>query len=66
VFTRDPDGHVRFKRPALREVAYETLPFRLRRELHGAVAEALEHAQGDDVDADPAVLSLHFILAGDP
>jgi class 3 adenylate cyclase/tetratricopeptide (TPR) repeat protein len=65
VFTRDPDGHVRFKRPALREVAYETLPFRLRRELHGAVAEALERAQGDDVDADPAVLSLHFILAGD-
>lgn len=37
VFTRDPDGHVRFTRPALREVAYETLPFRLRRELHGAV-----------------------------
>jgi class 3 adenylate cyclase/tetratricopeptide (TPR) repeat protein len=65
VFTRDPDGHVRFKRPALREVAYETLPFRLRRELHGAVAKALERAQGDDVDADPAVLSLHFILAAD-
>jgi tetratricopeptide (TPR) repeat protein len=64
VFTRDPDGHVRFKRPALREVAYETLPFRLRRELHGAVAAALERVQGHDVDADPAVLSLHFILAG--
>jgi tetratricopeptide (TPR) repeat protein len=65
VFTHDPDGHVRFKRPAPREVAYETLPFRLRRELHGTVAEALERVQGVDVDADPAVLSLHFILAGD-
>jgi tetratricopeptide (TPR) repeat protein len=65
VLARDTDGHVRFKRPALREVAYETLPFRLRRELHRTVAEALERARGDDVDANPAVLSRHFILAGD-
>jgi tetratricopeptide (TPR) repeat protein len=65
VFARDPDGHIRFKRPALREVAYETLPFRLRRELHAAVAQSLERIQGKDVDADPGVLSLHFILAGD-
>jgi tetratricopeptide (TPR) repeat protein len=64
VFAQDPDGHVRFKRPALREVAYETLPFRLRRELHAAVASALEPLLGVDVDADPAVLSLHFMLAG--
>jgi class 3 adenylate cyclase/tetratricopeptide (TPR) repeat protein len=65
VFAQDPDGHIRFKRPALREVAYETLPFRLRRELHAALATALEPLLGVDVDADPAVLSLHFTLAGD-
>jgi class 3 adenylate cyclase/tetratricopeptide (TPR) repeat protein len=64
ILARDPDGHVRFKRPALCEVAYDALPFRLRRELHAAVAQALEKDLGLDVDADPAVLSQHFILAG--
>ncbi len=65
VFARDPDGHVRFKRPALREAAYEGLPFRTRRALHAAVAASLEQELGRDADADPAVLSLHFIRAGD-
>jgi tetratricopeptide (TPR) repeat protein len=66
IFAYDPDGHVRFKRPALRDVAYASLPFRLRRQLHAALADALERDIGLDVDADPAVVSLHFILAGDP
>jgi tetratricopeptide (TPR) repeat protein len=65
VFARDPDGHVRFKRPALCEVAYESLPFRLRRQLHAIAASSLEEDIGHDVDADPAVLSRHFSLAGD-
>jgi tetratricopeptide (TPR) repeat protein len=65
IFARDPDGHVRFKRPALQEAAYQRLPFRLRRELHAAVAVSLERENGRDVDADPAVLSLHFMFAGD-
>ena len=65
VFALDPDGHVRFKRPALREVAYEGLPYRERRALHAAVGAALERDAGEDVDAEPAVLSLHFFLAGD-
>jgi len=65
VFADDGDGYTRFKRPAMREVAYEGLPFRLRRRLHAAVGEALEPGLGRDADADPAVLSLHFILAGD-
>ena len=51
--------------PALREAAYEGLPFRLRRQLHSAVGQALERDLGRDADADPAVLSLHFIRAGD-
>ncbi len=65
VFARDDDGHIRFKRPALQEVAYENLPFRLRRELHTRIARALEPDLGRDVDADPAILSRHFELAGD-
>jgi class 3 adenylate cyclase/tetratricopeptide (TPR) repeat protein len=65
VFGDDGDGYFRFKRPVLCEVAYAGLPFRLRRRLHAAVGEALEPDLGRDADADPAVLSLHFILAGD-
>ena len=52
--------------PALCEVAYEGLPFSLRRELHSKVVARLARARhGRDVDADPAVLSLHFSRAGD-
>ncbi len=65
VFGREPDGHVRFKRPAIQEVAYASLPFKLRRELHMAVGLRLEQDAGRDLDAGPAILSHHFSLAGD-
>ena len=65
VFSREADGHVRFKRPAIQEVAYASLPFKLRRELHMAVGLRLEHDAGREVDAGPAILSNHFSLAGD-
>lgn len=65
IFAVDPDGHVRFKRPALCEAAYDSLPFGLRRRLHSAVARSLEDEVDHHVDAEPAVLSLHFSLAGD-
>ncbi len=65
LFAREADGHVRFKRPAVQEVAYESLPFKLRRQLHMAVGLRLEHDLGRELDADPAVLSHHFSLAGD-
>jgi tetratricopeptide (TPR) repeat protein len=56
---------VRFRRPALQEVAYSSLPFKVRRELHLAVGLRLEREQTGDYDADAAVLSNHFALAGD-
>jgi tetratricopeptide (TPR) repeat protein len=65
VFAREPDGHVRFKRPALQEVAYESLPFKLRRQLHMSVGLRLERDQDQELDANPAILSHHFSLAGD-
>lgn len=65
VFAREPDGHVRFRRPAIQEVAYASLPFKLRRELHMAVGLRLEHDAGQELDAGPAILSNHFSLAGD-
>jgi tetratricopeptide (TPR) repeat protein len=65
VFARGPDGHVRFKRPAIQEVAYASLPFKLRRELHMAVGLRFEREAGPELDTDPAILSHHFSLAGD-
>ncbi len=65
VFAREGDGNVRFKRPAIQEVAYSSLPFKLRRELHMAVGLRLEQDAGREVDAGPAILSHHFSLAGD-
>ena len=65
VFARDADGQIRFRRPAVQEAAYATLPFKLRRRLHQAVGLKLEREQAVEPDADPALLSQHFALAGD-
>jgi class 3 adenylate cyclase/tetratricopeptide (TPR) repeat protein len=63
IFVRDADGHVRFRRPALREAAHAGLPFKLRRALHAAAARSRE--QDPDLETDPAVLSLHYLNAED-
>ena len=65
VFARESDGHVRFRRPALQEVAYSSLPFELRRQLHEAVGLSLEREQGNEHEAAAAVLANHFALARD-
>ena len=65
VFARDPGGQVRFRRPAVQEAAYASLPFKLRRELHAAVGLRLERDHSRTLDADPALLSHHFAAAGD-
>ena len=65
VFVREADGQVRFRHPAVQEAAYASLPFKLRRQLHMTVGLRLERDLGVESDADPAVLSQHFALAGD-
>lgn len=62
ILARGADGQVTFQRPALQEAAYAMLPFKLRRSLHAAVARRLED---DSAAADPAVLSRHWLEAGD-
>ena len=42
LFEEEPDGYLRFRRSLLRDAAYEGLPYKLRRKLHGAVAARLE------------------------
>ncbi len=65
VFVVDADGYRHFRSPSLCEAAYLGLPFRVRRTLHAAIGHALEPDLGREIDADPAVLSLHFSRAGD-
>ena len=62
-FEYDGEGYVRFRRALLRDAAYEGLPYRLRRSLHGAVADQLEAASAG-ADDEVEALSLHCFLAG--
>lgn len=61
-----PDGDAfRFVHQLVRDTAYETLPFRTRRALHGAAGELLE-AQAAEPEEIAEVLSLHFSHADRP
>lgn len=56
------DGTVQFRHALMRDVAYDGLPFRLRRQMHARVALLLEKEGG--AGASPAALSRHFHAAG--
>lgn len=60
----DTEGWVAFRHHLVRDVAYEGLPYRVRRELHQRVAESIQHRVGDDIDDVAPLLSLHFFRAG--
>ncbi len=59
----DGRGGFRFRNGLVRDVAYESLPFRRRRELHARVGEAIQAEAGTDVDDVAELLSLHFFYA---
>ncbi|MBO9534028.1 MAG: tetratricopeptide repeat protein [Solirubrobacteraceae bacterium] len=61
----DADGQWTFRQSLARETAYEALPFRVRRRLHGRAAELLEVAAGDDPGSISPILSLHADAAND-
>ncbi|MFO1316847.1 MAG: tetratricopeptide repeat protein [Burkholderiales bacterium] len=64
LFEEEDDGYLRFRRSLLRDAAYEGLPYRLRRQLHGAVAAHMERElAAPDEEAD--LLSLHYLVAGE-
>ena len=58
-------GRYRFDHQLLRDTAYEGLPYRLRRQLHGRAGEGLEAASATPEDV-AELLSLHFFHAGQP
>ncbi|CAN0072332.1 unnamed protein product, partial [Phaeothamnion confervicola] len=63
---RDDDGWVWFRHHLVRDVAYEGLPYRVRRDLHERVAESILRRVGDDVDDVAPLLSLHYHRANRP
>ena len=59
------DGEeLHFRHALQRAAAYEALPFRVRRRLHGRAAEIVRLAAGDDVDGVVELLALHAHHAG--
>jgi tetratricopeptide (TPR) repeat protein len=64
LFSQEPDGYLQFRRSLLRDAAYEGLPYKLRRKLHGAVAAHLEQ-ELDHPEESAGTLSLHYFQAGD-
>jgi len=63
-FSEETAGYLRFRSSLLRDAAYEGLPYKLRRRLHGAVAARIAQ-EADDVDEVADILSLHYLVAGD-
>jgi predicted ATPase len=64
LFDEEPDGYLRFRRSLLRDAAYEGLPYKSRRRLHGIVAKRLEE-EVDYPDDIANILSLHYFQAGE-
>lgn len=54
-----PGSELRFRNTLIRDAAYEGLPFRRRRVLHGRVGDTLEARSGETGD-DAGALALHF------
>ena len=64
--TVDRDG-LHFRHELVREVAYEGLSFRRRRELHAKAVRVLAHAGGDPLTGDRiAALAFHAAGSGEP
>ena len=63
-FDEEGDGYLRFRRSLIRDAAYQGLPFRLRREYHGAAAQHMEEELETPEDAAD-ILSMHYFVAGD-
>ncbi len=57
---RTGDRQLRFRHALVRDAAYEALPYRRRRELHGRVGEVIEREAAGRFDGVAELLSLHF------
>ncbi len=53
----------RFDQILVQEVAYDSLSFEQRRDLHGAIGDLLERELGDGAETEAAQLARHFVAA---
>jgi class 3 adenylate cyclase/tetratricopeptide (TPR) repeat protein len=56
----EPSGTWRFRNTLIRDAAYEGLPYRRRRELHGRIGRAIEARAARSGDDEAGSLALHF------
>ncbi len=61
--TMNHNGWVQFRHALIRDVAYESLPFKSRSELHRQVGDSIRRAAGSDPDSQAELLSLHYFHA---
>ena len=59
----EEEGSLAFTQKLVRDVAYDGLPYRLRRDLHARVGETIEREADEGAEHEAELLSLHFILA---
>ena len=64
-FIERDDGQLRFRHSLYRDVAYEGLPFRLRRQLHERIGSVIEARSGDHPEEQAELLSLHYLRGED-
>lgn len=62
---REDDESYLFKHAVTQEVAYESIPFALRAELHGDVGRYIEGHEPDSVERNLDLLAHHFWLSDD-
>ena len=60
-----PDWEYIFKHATIQEVAYESLLYKHRRELHHAIASYLERTHADNLAEYYDLLAHHYFLSGD-
>ena len=54
---------VQFRHALIRDVAYESLPFKTRAELHRSVGDSIRLMAGDEPNGQAELLSLHYFYA---
>ncbi len=65
-FLRPADnGQLKFEHQLIRDTAYEGLPFRMRRALHGRAGDVIEASSPEPLDV-AELLSLHYFYAEQP
>lgn len=61
----DDEGRITFRHSVVHEIAYASLPYATRRELHGRAGRVIEKQTKGDLDSVAEYLAAHFSQSGD-